>query len=60
MAPSYHSEHGNLEHWLPSSIFEPRRRYFGGVFATIKSRIAMKNISDWGQDLGIYYFRDRP
>ena len=60
MAPSYHSECGNLEHWLPGSIFETRRPYFGGVFATINSRIAVKNIGDWGRYLGSHYFRDCP
>ena len=48
MGPSYHSERGNLEHWLLGSIFETPRPYFGGVFTTIKSQIAVKNISDWG------------
>ena len=60
MAPSYHSEHGNLEHWLLSSIFETRQPYFSSVFATIKSPIAIKNIGDWGRCLGSYYFRYCP
>ena len=59
MALTYH-EHVNLQHWLLTSIFETRRRHFGGVFALTNSRIAVEKIGDWGRCLGPHFFRDRP